>query len=207
MFSHQKKNTFYGGVAILLISTSIVKILGAFFKIPLGVLLSDPAYADFNASYNVYNFFLTISTTGLPVALSKTVSEANALGRRNQVHRVFQVAFYAFLAMGIVSFICMSFFAPFFAQYVLGNEKAVYCVMALSPSVLCICCCSAFRGYAQGHLNMRPTAASQVIEASCKLFLGIALALLICQMAIQPPDFGDRMVAVGAILGLSLIHI
>lgn len=43
--------------------------------------------------------------------------------------------------------------------------------MALAPAVLCTCCCSAFRGYAQGHMNMMPTAISQIIEALCKLFL------------------------------------
>ena len=204
MSSQQKKNTFFGGVAILMVSTIIIKIIGAIYKIPLGIILSDEAYGDFGAAYNIYSFFLTISTAGLPVALSKTVSEANALGRYNQVQKVFKVAFFAFLAMGTFSFICMSVFAQPVATYALQNEKAVWCVVALSPAVLCTCCCSAFRGYAQGHMNMIPTAISQVMENASKLIVGMALALFIGSLALQPEDFGDRMMAVGAIFGVSV---
>ena len=50
---------------------------------------------------------LTLSTAGLPLALSKLVSEANALGRRNQVNRVFRLALGLFLAMGTASFLVM----------------------------------------------------------------------------------------------------
>ena len=204
MSSQQKKNTFFGSAAILAATTILVKIIGAIYKIPLTALLPDAAYGDFNGAYNIYNFFLTISTAGLPVALSKTVSEANALGRANQKERVFQVAFGAFLFMGVFSFICMSFGAQLVATYGIQNEKAVYSVMALSPAVLCTCCCSAFRGYAQGHLNMVPTGVSQIIEALCKLLLGLGLAMLILGSAIQPADLRERLSAAGALLGVSV---
>ena len=204
MSSHQKKNTFYGAAAILTVSTILVKIIGAIYKIPLTALLPEAAYGDFNAAYNIYSFFLTISTAGLPVALSKTVSETHALGRYNQKERVFRVAFSAFLVMGLLSFVCMSVFSQVVATHVIGNSKAVYCVLALAPAVLCTCCCSAFRGYAQGHLNMWPTAISQIIEALCKLFLGLTLAILIMRMAIQPDELRERLSAAGALLGVSV---
>ena len=204
MSSQQKKNTFFGSAAILAATTILVKIIGAIYKIPLTALLPDAAYGDFNGAYNIYNFFLTISTAGLPVALSKTVSEANALGRANQKERVFQVAFGAFLFMGVFSFLCMSLGGQLVATYGIQNEKAVYSVMALSPAVLCTCCCSAFRGYAQGHLNMVPTGVSQIIEALCKLLLGLGLAMLILGSAIQPTDLRERLSAAGALLGVSV---
>ena len=201
--SNSKKNTFFGGAAVLAVSSIIVKLIGAIYKIPLGNVLTDAAYADFNSAYNIYNFFLTISTAGLPVALSKTVSECNALGLHNQKERVFRVALAAFLVMGSISFLCMSLFSPIVAKYVLQNEKAVFAVLALSPAVLCTCC-SAFRGYAQGHLNMVPTGVSQVIEALCKMVLGLALAMLILNSAIQPEDTRDRLAAAGALVGVSI---
>ena len=76
MSSQQKKNTFFGSAAILAATTILVKIIGAIYKIPLTALLPDAAYGDFNGAYNIYNFFLTISTAGLPVALSKTVTDS-----------------------------------------------------------------------------------------------------------------------------------
>lgn len=195
---NQKKNTFFGAAAILFISSLLVKGIGFFFRVPLMTILPDEAAADYNSAYNIYNFFLTISTAGLPVALSKTISEANALDRRNQVQKIFRVAFLTFLTLGLVSFFCMTFLAAPLSDVAISNPKAVYCVMALAPSVLCVCILSSFRGYFQGHFNMWPTGTSQVIEAGAKLLIGLPLAFY-CVKALQNPDFG----AVGAIIGVS----
>lgn len=198
MSNAEKKSTFFGGAAILAVSAILVKVIGAIYRIPLGNILSDEVMADYNSAYNIYNFFLTISTAGLPVALSKTISEANALGRHNQVQRTFRVAFITFLILGLLSFFCMTVLAAPMAQIVISNPKAVYCVMALAPSVLCVCIMSAFRGYFQGHFNMMPTGISQVIEAFFKLVVGLALALFLVNV-IQKPELGS----VGAIIGVS----
>lgn len=94
-------NTFFGGAAILAASIAVVKVIGALYKIPLGRILGDVGFGHFNNAYAIYNLLLMISQAGLPVAMSKTISEANALGRRNQVSRVFRVALTAFLVLGI----------------------------------------------------------------------------------------------------------
>lgn len=203
MSNSEKKNTFYGAAAILALCTIVVKIIGAIYKIPLTALLPDAAFGDFNGAYNIYSFFLVISTAGLPVALSKTVSEYNALGQHNQKYKAFSVAFRTFLTLGIISFLCMFVFGRQIATYVLQNEKAVYAVQTLSVAVLCTCC-SAFRGYAQGHMNMVPTAVSQVIEALSKMILGLALAFIILNSAIRPDDLRERLSAVGALAGVSI---
>lgn len=199
----EKKNTFYGGAAILAVGSIIVKLIGALYKIPLGNILSNESYTNFNTAYNVYNLFLTISTAGLPVALSKTISEADTLGRRNQIQRVFRVALATFAALGLLSFIAMSFFGAPLAV-LMGDDSAVYCIWALSPSVLCVCIMSAFRGYYQGHSNMVPTAISQIIEATCKLVIGLALAFLVLRTVTGVDTYKQRMAAAGAIFGVSV---
>lgn len=196
--SKSKKNTFFGGAAILAASSLMVKGIGALFRIPLGNILPDEVMGDYNAAYNIYNFFLTISTAGLPVALSKTISEANTLGRRNQVDKIFRVAFTTFLTLGLISFFCMTFLSRQMADVVISNPKAIHCIQALAPSVLCVCVISSFRGFFQGHFNMWPTGVSQVIEAGCKLFLGLALAFWFVK-AVNDPEMGS----VGAIIGVS----
>lgn len=203
MSSSEKKNTFYGGAAILAVGSIIVKLIGALYKIPLGNILSNEAYTNFNTAYNVYNLFLTISTAGLPVALSKTISEADTLGRRNQIQRIFRVALTTFAVLGLLSFIAMSFFGAPLAV-LMGDDSAVYCIRALSPSVLCVCIMSAFRGYYQGHSNMIPTAISQIIEATCKLVIGLALAFLVLRTITGGDAYRQRMAAAGAIFGVSV---
>ena len=79
MSESQKKSTFFGGAAILAVSAIFVKVIGAIYRIPLGNILPDDVMGDYNAAYNIYNFFLTISTAGLPVALSKTITDSAAI--------------------------------------------------------------------------------------------------------------------------------
>lgn len=198
-----RKNSFYGGAAILAVGSLLVKLIGAVYKIPLARILSDEAYVDFNAAYNIYNFFLTISTAGLPVALSKTISEATTLGRYRQADRVFSVALRTFLILGSISFLAMSVFGGPLAV-LLGDESAVYCVWCLSPSVLCVCIMAAFRGYYQGHSYMVPTAVSQIIEATCKMIFGLALAFAVFKLLPGDEAYRHRMSAAGAIAGVSI---
>ncbi len=139
-----------------------------------------------------------ISTAGLPVALSKTISEANALGRHNQVRRVFSVALIAFLILGTVSSVVMFRFAGPLAAWQ-GDSLAVYAVKALAFSCLFVCAMSAFRGYAQGHSNMVPTAVSQIIEALFKLVVGLALAWYLVKIG-----KGSEISAAGAIFGVTV---
>ena len=201
----QKQNTMFGGVAILAVGIAIVKLIGALFKIPLFNVLGESGATDFNNAYAIYSVLLTISTAGLPVALSKTVSEANTLGRINQKQKVFRVALTAFLTMGLVSFGVMWFGADRLAA-MMNNSHAAPGIMALAPAVVCVGCLSAFRGYAQGHMNMTPTAVSQIIEALCKLFLGLGLAAIVMQggFAFVPQGERTSYAAAGAITGVTV---
>lgn len=198
MANSEKKSTFFGGAAILAVSAILVKVIGAFYRIPLGNILPNDVMADYNSAYDIYNVFMTVSTVGLPVALSKTISEANSVGRYNQVRKIFRVALYAFLVIGLIGFFCMTVLAAPVSELILSNPKAVYCVLALSPSVLCVCIISAFRGYFQGHFNMVPTGISQIIEALFKLIVGLSLAAYMVHV-IARPELGS----VGAIIGIS----
>ena len=182
MADQAKKSTFFGGVATLATGVVIVKLIGALYKIPLANILGEEGNSYFTTAYNIYNVFLTISTAGLPVALSKAVSEANALGRYNQVDRVFKVALGTFLALGTLSTLIM-FFGAELITAVIGSTGASASVRALAFSALFVCCMAAFRGYFQGHGNMAPTSKSQIVEAAIKLLLGLALAALLVQQS------------------------
>ena len=170
-----KPNTFFGGAAILAVGILVVKLIGMFYKIPLLNIIGEQGSADFNNAYNIYSVLLTISTAGLPVAVSKLVSEADALGRRNQVRRTFRLALALFLILGVLSFLVMFFGSEQLAS-LMNDSMAAPGIRALAPAVICVGCLSAFRGYAQGHGSMTPTAVSQIIEALCKLTVGLGLA-------------------------------
>ena len=103
----EKKQSFLGGAAVLAFGIMAVKVIGAVFKIPLRNILGEGGSADFSNAYNIYATMLTISTAGLPVALSKLVSEAYARGRTRQAQRTFNLSLTVFLVLGLVSFSLM----------------------------------------------------------------------------------------------------
>ena len=196
--STPKKNSFFGGAAILTAGIIIVKLIGALYKIPLGNILSDGAFSDFNTAYYIYSLLIVISTGGLPVALSKMVSEANALGRGNQVKKTFRLSMIAFCVLGVTCCSVMLFFPKQLAD-LMNNSQCYHSILALAPALFFICPLSALRGYFQGHSHMVPTSVSQIIEALCKLAIGLALASFL-----KARGSSESMIAAGAIVGVSV---
>lgn len=194
----EKKQSFFGGAAVLAAGVVIVKIIGALFKIPLANILSETGNADFNNAYNIYAVLLTISTAGLPVALSKMISEAKTLGRERQARRVLKVSFAAFLTLGVLSFVIM-WFGNEKCAALLNNPNAAYGIKALAPGVVCVGCLAAFRGFAQGSFRMTPTAVSQIIEAVSKLFIGLGLSMYVVSLGYE-----DYIAAAAAIVGVTV---
>ena len=195
--SREKKQSFMGGVTIMAISTIFVKICGALYKIPLGNILGDEGLTYFQSAYSIYAVLLTLSTTGLPLALSKLISEAHAANRRTQIRRCFYTAMILFVALGIAGTAVMFFFAEELAA-LMHNSLAYWSIRALSVSVICVSIMCAYRGFAQGRQNMVPTAVSQFIEALFKLVIGLPLAWYIIHEG-RSLEFG----AAGAIIGVS----
>ena len=193
-----KKNTFFGGAAILAVGLIIVKLIGALYKIPLGNILGEAGFSDFNSAYYIYSLLITVSTGGLPVALSKMISEAHAQGRYNQVNKTFRVAFSTFFILGTISF-CLMFFFPKQLAGLINNEQSWYSIRALAPAIFFLCPLSAMRGYFQGHAIMTPTAVSQIIEAVGKLVIGLSLAT-----ALLSASSNESLAASGAICGVSV---
>lgn len=196
--AEQKKQSFVQGAAMLTAAVVIVKILGALYKIPLGNILGDEGTAHFGVAYNIYSLLLTISTAGLPVALSRMISEANALGRHMQVKRIFNVARTTFLIFGLAGTLVMMLLPNWLAE-IMEDVEAAESIFILGPSVLLCCLMSAYRGYTQGLADMAPTSVSQVLEVLGKFVFGLALAWLFIRQALGLPR-----ASAGAIAGVTI---
>ncbi len=193
-----KKQSFLHGTALLAAATAIVKIIGALYKIPLKQIIGDEGFGYFNTAYEIYNLLLLISTAGLPVAMSRMISQASALGHSNQVRRVYKTAQGLFLSLGIIGTLFMTLCCKQLAQ-MQGQPDAYYAIACLGPCVLLICMMSTYRGFFQGQGNMIPTSVSQVLEAIVKLIVGIGLALFVMHQTGNIPQ-----AAGGAILGVTV---
>lgn len=198
MAKKEKKQSFLGGAAILAAAVVVVKIIGAIYKLPLGNILGTKGFTYFSVSYDIYNVLLTVSTAGLPLALSRLVSEASALGRENEKRRIFTTSLWLFLAMGMAGTLAMALFSNQLAA-IMEQPLAHWAIKALAPAVVCVCLMSAMRGYTQGQGNMKPTAVSQILEALCKLGIGLTLAALMLNRG-----RGVEEAAGGAIFGVTV---
>ena len=196
--SEKKGQNFLHGAAIYTVGIVIIKILGAFYKIPLGNILSDAGFSLFDVTYKIYNVFLTIATAGIPVALSRLISEADAMDRKQQVRRVFKVGIFAFLGLGLLGTLIMMIFPAGLAAW-MGDIKATRCIFVMAPSVLLVCVAAAYRGYAQGHADMIPTTVSQIVETAVKVAVGLTAAYILHRMGKSV-----EICAAGAILGTTV---
>lgn len=197
--NNQQKDTFFGGAAILAVGIIAVKVISAVYKMPLVNILGSSGYADFSAAFNIFNILLTVSTAGIPVAMSKMISEANSKQRYSQTHKIFRVSMLFFAAFGLLCSLVMFFGADFFAD-LMNDTKAAACMRVLAPSVALVSGLSVFRGYAQGCSNMTPSSVSQIIEALFKLIFGLTLAWYLIRVLGKPDYIG----AAGAIAGVTV---
>ena len=215
-----KKQTFLQGTAVLAMATVLVKLMGFLFKVPLNNIIGEDGFGYFNTAYDVYNVLLMISTTGLPVAMRRMISQAQTLGNHAQIKRIYRTSLYVFLTIGMVGSLGMLFFCRQLSVMVTTNENSWAAIAALAPCVLLICLVSAYRGFFQGQSNMTPTSVSQIFEAVTRLVVGLGLAWLVMKLTGEAAvraqgivlasgetaqDYGDiTLAAGGAILGVTL---
>lgn len=188
--------SFMKGAVILIIANALVKVIGAVFKIPLTYIIGEEGMGYFSTAYQMYTWLFIIATAGIPVAISKMVSESIAKNKAYEARHILSVSMKLLMCIGVFGFVVLFFGADFFAEKLLKNPGAAYGIKAISPAMLFVSLMSAYRGYFQGHQNMLPTAASEVTEAVGKLVIGFGGAYILASR-------GMELASAGAVLGVS----
>lgn len=197
----KNKNTtklFFSGVLVLTITNLLVKVIGMMFKIPMNIIIGNEGMGYYNSAYTFYTYLYMVSTAGLPTAISIMISDSRANRQIKQVKRIYHLSLLVFIVIGVISTMIM-FFGSGLMSSAIGAEPTKYSIMAIAPTLLFICICSALRGYFQGYQQMVPTAISQFLEAACKLGIGIAFALFA-----KGRGYGVHIQAAYATVGLTV---
>jgi len=176
--SEPKKQSFLHGTMLLAMATAIVKVIGALYKIPLNAIIGEQGFGYYSTAYEIYTVLLMISTAGLPVAMSRMISQASSLGHYRQVRKIYTVSRTIFLTLGLIGTLLMTLFCRQLASFQ-EQPDAWAAIGALGPCCFLIWLMSTYRGFSQGQSNMLPTSVSQVLEAVVKLVVGIAAAGLL----------------------------
>ncbi|MBE6033766.1 MAG: polysaccharide biosynthesis protein [Clostridiales bacterium] len=204
------KKSFIQGAVILGIAGIIIKVLGAFFRIPLANLIGSEGMGYYQTAYPIYVLFLTLATAGIPIAISRMVSERIAVDDYFEAHKVFRVSFILLFSIGIVS-AAICFFGAGQLVGAMGNPGAKFAMMAIAPALLFVPMQAAYRGYFQGMQDMKPTAVSQVTEQFFRVVAGLFLAYFLIrygrQYAAAGASFGATAGAIGGVLTVIAIYL
>jgi len=192
------KSTIVRGALILTISNVLVKVLSALYIIPLTNLIGEQGMGYLNSAYTIYIIIFIIATAGLPVAISKMVASANALGRFNESRRILKVAIFVYIFVSLFLTVFLISGASFLSGF-LNNPYSYYSFIVVAPSILIITATAAIKGYFQGYSNMVPTAIANLIEAVTKCFFGLLIPYLLLKKGYSLP-----IVSAGAISGVTI---
>lgn len=198
MSNNKNKDSFLKGALILGLAGVIVKVMGAFFRIPLANFIGAEGMGYYQAVYPVYTLFLTLATAGFPTAVAKLVSEKNAIGDHKNANKIFKVTYIVLFITGLIAFSIFFFGAEYIVNDIMGNPGAYYAMMAIAPALLFVPMMSSYRGYFQGRKEMTKIAISQIAEQFFRVILGIGLAYYLMT------NYGPQLGAAGAITGATI---
>lgn len=173
-----RKNSFIQGAFIATFGIVLSKILGMLYVIPFYSIIGDQGGALYGYAYSIYAIFLGISQAGIPLAISKIISEYNVLGYYSARDRAFLLGRKVLTGLGILCFVLMFLFAEPLAHVIIGSveggntiQDVVFVIRVISTAILVVPAVSIYRGFLQGHKYITPTSVSQVLEQIVRVLI------------------------------------
>ena len=179
-----KKQSLVKGSIILGVAGIFARFLGIFFRWPLIMLIGDEGVGYYQMSYPLYMFFVAIAS-GIPIAVSKIVSEKNAMGNIEESFKVMKASLIVMLILGTGMSLLLGGFAKPLIKILKWDDKAYYSLIGICLAPILISIMTAFRGFFQGLQNMSPSAVSQIIEQIGRVVCGVGLAVLLLPYGIE----------------------
>ena len=173
------------GTVWLTASNFISRLLGAAYIIPWYIWMGKhgaEANGLFTMGYNIYAWFLLISTAGVPVAVAKQVAKYNTKGQEEHSYAMIR-GFLKFMSLlGLIFAIIMYLLSPVFAKLSGGGKDLIPVMQSLSWAVLIFPSMSVIRGFFQGHNNLKPYAISQIAEQVIRVIWMLLTAYFIMKV-------------------------
>lgn len=203
-----KKNTFLEGAMIATIGIILCKIIGLVYVIPFYAIIGTQGGALYSYAYSIYAIFLSLSNSGIPVAVSKVISEYNTLGYVKAKERAFQMASLVIIGLGIFFFLVLVIFAPTIASVILGDiqggntlEGVTLVIRVVATALLIVPIESVTQGYFQGHKIMVPPTMANVIEQLVRVIVIVAGSFVALQVFHLSLETAVGIAVFGATIG------
>ena len=197
-----KKETFMQGVITIMFSQILIKILGLIYTLYLTNRdgFGDAGNAIYVSGYQIYALLLTISSIGVPNAISKLVSERLAVGDNKGANRIFKVALVTFGTLGAIGSMLLFFGAHVIAYSWTQIPESELTLVALAPAIFFVSISSVFRGYFNGRRTLKITARAQTLEQIFKTIFTIGIVEIVAYAT----STSTEMMAAGANVATTL---
>lgn len=201
------RDKFLRGAMILTLAGLMVKIIGSVNRILLSRLLGGEGIGLYQMAYPVYLLMLSVSSAGIPIAISIIVAEKVARGDFASAGRIFRVS------LGLMAVTGLAFAAGLYCAAgwlvdsgLIRDSRAYYGLVALTPAVFFATLLASFRGYFQGYQMMTPPAVSQILEQFVRVVTMVVLAYYLLPQGLEYAAAGAAFGAVpGSITGLIVL--
>ena len=173
------------GTAWLTASNFISRLLGAVYIIPWYIWMGQhgaEANGLFTMGYNIYAWFLLVSTAGVPVAVAKQVAKYNTIDKEEHSFALIREFLKFMLVLGLIFAVIMYLMAPVFASMSGGGADLIPVMQSLSWAVLIFPSMSVIRGFFQGFNNLKPYAISQISEQVIRVIWMLLTAYFIMKI-------------------------
>lgn len=187
-----KKSNFLNGAIISTLGIVVCKIIGLIYVIPFYAMIGATGGALYSYAYSIYAIFLSLSTSGIPVAMSKLVSEYNALEQYHTKEKAFKIGSIIIFSFAFIAFIALMLFAPEIAYFLKGDatggntiEDISLVIRIISTALLIVPVFSVTKGYLRGHKMMTASSLSDVLEQLVRvaiLLLGSFIAIKVLKL-------------------------
>lgn len=198
-----KKQSLIKGSIVLGLAGVLAKVLGFFFRWPLIMLIGDEGIGYYQLSYPLYMFFVAMAS-GVPIAVSKMISEKNAMGDIKGSYEVVKESAYLMITLGVGTSLILFFFAKPIINFLKWDMKSYYGLIGISFAPMMVSFVSIFRGFFQGLQNMTPSGTSQILEQIGRVIIGVGLAYIFLPKGIEYSAGGAAFGAAGGALVASV---
>ena len=197
-----KKETFMQGVVTIMFSQILIKVLGLIYTLYLTNRdgFGDAGNAIYASGYQIYALLLTVSSIGVPNAISKLVSERLAVGDNKGANRIFKVALVTFGTLGAIGSMLLFFGAHVIAYSWTQIPESELTLVALAPAIFFVSISSVFRGYFNGRRTLKITARAQTLEQIFKTIFTIGIV----EVVAYATSTSTEMMAAGANVATTL---
>ena len=197
-----RKESFMQGVVTIMFSQIAIKVLGLIYTLYLTNRdgFGDAGNAIYASGYQIYALLLTISSIGVPNAISKLVAERLAIGDNRGANKIFKVALATFGCIGAVGTMLLFFGAHTISYSWLQIPESELTLIALSPAIFFVSISSVFRGYFNGRRSLKTTARAQTLEQIFKTVLTIIIVEIVAHIT----STSTELMAAGATIATTI---